>query len=176
MAEKGSWERYAKPALEVVQALGVLIAAGGLIFTGLQVNDTRKAEAASVALQFDERLRKPQSVAIIDAVENIPPKNILKEHGGSSSEDDVYSLLGDYDTLYYLHEDGLIDDRTVYALFCGDLVNIRRNKEIGRYLQVDRALAAKSDAHPGDELIGYEKMADKCDAWDKSGAGHRMAQ
>ena len=165
------WRRFAKPALAVLQAVGVFIAGIGLLLTALQLHDNRQVESASVGLQFDDRLTKPSAIAIIDAAESLPPVPILKEHGGQSTDDELEMMLGNYDTLYYLREERLINDQMTYDLFCFDLSGMYANAEVSAYLKQER-----QDAKDSAIYIGFDRMAATCAQWDKSGKGPRLSR
>jgi hypothetical protein len=165
------WRHFAKPTLAALQAVGVFIAGVGVLLAAIQLHDNRQVESASLGLQFDDRLSNPSTIAIIDASESFPPLAILKEHGGHSTDDELESMLGIYDTLYYLHEDRLINDQMSYDLFCFDLKAVYGNPEVSTYLKQERREANDSSIY-----IGFDRVAAVCTQWDKSGRGSRLAQ
>ena len=172
MGLKGRWADIRKVMLAALPVLSIIFAGSSLLFTALQFQANAKVEAARFALQFDDRLTRPEIVAIVDAVENIPPKKVLQEHGGLSTDDSLDDLIGNYDTLYYLHRDGLIDDQLAYDIFCGNIEDVYDNPEVLAYVRGYRS-GAQADR---DAFIGFDRMAAKCKTWDASGRGHALAR
>ena len=156
------WDRWITPSLSVIQAVGVLAAGIGLILTANQLRLSRLSESASIGIQFDDRLSQPDMLRISDAVESIPPAPILSPKG-STSEDQLDEFLGDYDTIYYLHEEGLINNQMLDDLFCVDPEDGIKDPEIIGYLQQDRAQPASAL-----DYIGFDKLASICNALDNS--------
>ena len=171
MQTESVWTRFGKPTIDVIQTIGIVAGGIGLFYTAAQVHDSRQVQSATFGLQFDERLSKPNLLAIVDAVEDDHPQLILSEHGGASQDDDLEALLGDYDTLYSLWEEKLINNQMIYNLFCGDIVPISKNAEISKYLRDEREKDNDLTIYDG-----FDKMARQCDRWDETGVGETLAK
>lgn len=171
MTPREFWERFGKPWAEAIQAGGVLLVGVGLVLTANQIGDARKVESANVGLQFDDRLTSPVATEILDAAETVPPEKILKEHGGKSTDIQLEGVFGDYDTLYYLHKEHLINDELSYDIFCYDLEALHANTEALKYLAAERRLA-----HDATIYNGFDKLAVICSQWDASGRGRALAR
>ncbi|MGC1304119.1 MAG: hypothetical protein WA840_17265 [Caulobacteraceae bacterium] len=166
------WSSYVRRGLAAVQSFGVLIAGIGLCLAALQFHDSRQVEAARFALQFDDRLTKPEIGAIIDAASDVPATKILTEHGGRSSDDSLDELLGDYDTLYYLYRDHLVNDQLMNDIFCADMMTVRDNAEVEAEIASERK-GAGGDA---DVYNGFDKLAGRCKSWARSGWSHVLSR
>ncbi|HSZ75508.1 MAG TPA: hypothetical protein VK779_11860 [Rhizomicrobium sp.] len=165
------WHKYIKPLLDIIQVVGVIIAACGLYYAGRQLSDTATQlsqssdlASAQIGLRFDDRLKKPDMVGIEDAVEAVPQLKILISHGGKYNEDQLEQFIGDYDTIYYLHKQGLINDPLAYDLFCTDIEDAFHDPEVSSYLKEDRVNQGSAT-----DYVGFDKMAALCLGWDKSG-------
>jgi hypothetical protein len=163
--------RKAKPIIEAVQAGGVLLAGIGLIFTAVQLHDNRTAESAVVGLQFEDKFNKSSAMRIVAAIEADPPKSILKEHGGLSDAAALDDFIGDYDTLYYMHKEKLINDEMVYNIFCSYIEDAYANAEIKAHLRDERTAANDPELD-----AGFDRMAAICNSWDKNGRGKRLSR
>ena len=160
--EHSFWSRRVKPGLDLIQAIGVFLAGIGLILTAFQLGLQVKSESATLGFQFDDRLSKPVMIQIADAIESTPQLPILAPTGKVSG-DDLYDYLGNFDSIYYLHKEGLIDDQMIDDLFCADAELAFDDPEIKAFLNADRTPGNK------DDYIGFDKLAAYCVQLDHSG-------
>jgi hypothetical protein len=156
----------------VLPVVATLLTAAALLFTGIQIRDSHREESARFALQFDDRMNKPELVAIIDAAYTDPAPKILISNGGKTTDDQLEELLGDYDTLYYLHQDDLVSDKLLYDVFCSDIEAVNGNAEVRQYIKDDR----KGSANDADDYIGFDRLAATCSTWNRNGRGHALAK
>jgi hypothetical protein len=166
-----TWNRFGKPIVELVQAVGILLAGIGLILTAIQIQDARKVESAEIGLKFAKRLSTPSAIDIIDAAEAVPMQYILTDKGGKSSDDQLEAVLGDYDTLYYLRQEGLINERLSYNMFCFDLEHLYDDKEVTSYLADARRTTNDQSIY-----AGFDRLTAICKQWEKSGRGRALAR
>lgn len=164
------WDTTGKWISRVGPTVGLLLTATGLFLNLAQTAHSHKMEAADITLRFDDRLSSPTSAAIVSAAEDEPAMPIMKTNGGKFDEVDLDNVLGDFDTLYYLRKEGLLNDELAYDVFCPDLEAVHDNREVGAYLKADRRAAGAQD-----DYIGFDKLNAICLRWDKTGRGHSMA-
>jgi hypothetical protein len=153
-----------KRFLDIGQLAGVFLTAAGLFYTATQIQDSSNLASAEIGLRFDDRFTQPAMLGIADAIEMSPQQPILIANNGTYSDDQLEEFLGDYDTLYYLHKQELINDPIMYDLFCTDVQYAYRDTEITQFLKRDRATPGTAT-----DFIGFDKLASLCSSWEKSG-------
>jgi hypothetical protein len=156
--------------IDVIQAAGVFLAVGGLVYTAIEVRNSRDATSAEIGLRFDDRFLQRDMVNIRDAVESNPPDPILKDHHGISTDDQLEQFLGYYDELYYLRKQGSINDLMMWDLFCSDIDDAYGDPEVTTYLREYRSGSPRSKA----DFMGFDHLAQICMSWDKNGYGKSL--
>jgi hypothetical protein len=155
--------------LEATQAVGIVFAAIGLFYAAEQFRESSNATSAEIGLRFDDRFRQPEMIKIESAVESVPTEPILPEHHGLSSEDQLEQYIANYDALYYLYKQGLVNDLMMWDLFCSDLMDAYSDKEVRTYLTDYR-----STPRSRDDYLGFDKLAAICISWNKNGRGNLL--
>ncbi len=137
----------------------------GLYYANVQINDLRKVNAGQITLDItrdiysDERYKN--NPAIIRKIERNQP--ILKENKGSFDEEDLDSIIGEWDLIARLNQLDILPDDLVYSAFSFDILKAYRNSEIRKYITQTRVIES-------DEMIfaDFEWIAEKLDGISRS--------
>ena len=116
----------------VIQLLVILV---GCYFTVVQIGtiqELRNDRYMQYVFKFNKEFSDGKNHLILLAIQNGKP--ILKNHGGSFTEDDLDSYLGIFEDLYQAFKAGLINEELIYNDFSDLLTVIDQNQEIQRYL------------------------------------------
>jgi len=165
---RGKW-KYAERAINVAQVVAIFAAAGGLYYNARQIELSSNLASAEIGLRFDDRMYKANMIGIRDAISSTPPHPILVAHTGNFSEDDLDQFLGNFDTLYYIHKESLINDVILYDVFCGDLEDAFQDAEVTQYLKEQRKIPGNTS-----DDVGFDKLAQICLTWEKTGMGKHL--
>ncbi|MGH2618350.1 MAG: hypothetical protein ACRDJC_24230 [Thermomicrobiales bacterium] len=108
---------------DVATVIAVLVAAAGLLYTGKQLELTRKATAAQLLLHVDESLREFD-------------ETIFRLRDGSvrGDEFEVQRLMGAMERLHVLVTNGLIDPGDIDDLHGWRLEALLRNEKVRSYI------------------------------------------
>jgi hypothetical protein len=160
------WEIFER-ALKIIQTAGVLLASIGLFMTWHQLQLAQRSESASLGLQFDERINKGINLEISDAIQT--PSKLLEKNGGKFTERQLEDYLGQYDTLYYLYAQGLINEQMTYNLFAFDVALAHQNQEVQDYLQ-----KVRTEAKDVTLYVGFDKLAQVIKSWNADGTAKQL--
>jgi hypothetical protein len=122
-----SW-KFVERLLKLVQTAGVVLAGVSLFVASHQLKLARLSESAALGLQLDARINAGTNFEISTAIESA--SKLLKKNGGKFTEGQLDDYLGQYDTLYYLYGQGLINEQMIYNLFSYDLGLAHGNREV----------------------------------------------
>ncbi|WP_316190370.1 hypothetical protein [Bradyrhizobium sp. SZCCHNS2096] len=161
-----TWETFDR-VLRVAQATGVGLAALGLLMTSHQLRLAQLSESATLGLQFDQRINTGVNFQINSAIES--SSHLLKTSGGKFTESQLEDYLGQYDTLYYLYRQDLINERMIYNLFAFDVALAHKNQEITGFLK-----KVRSDNRDLALFVGFDKLADLVESWSADSSAKKL--
>lgn len=161
-----TWETFDR-LLRVVQAGGVAFAAVGLLMTSHQLRLAQLSESATLGLQFDQRINTGVNFEINSAIES--SSHLLKTSGGKFTESQIENYLGQYDTLYYLYRQDLINEQMIYNLFAFDVALAHKNQEIMGFLK-----RVRSGNRDPALFVGFDKLADLVESWSAGSSARRL--
>jgi hypothetical protein len=157
-----AWKTFGSATLWAFQAIGLCLTGIGLIFTASQLrNDDeqlrigQQSEAATLAMQFDDRLSQPAASAVLDAAAD--GRQILKQDGGASSQDALEAVLDDYNTLDRFRTEKLIDEPIIVALFCHDIEAMKQDAEVEQFISFEISKTGTPSLY-----AGYDHIAAFC--------------
>jgi hypothetical protein len=163
-----SWEMVER-GLKVFETAGVLLVGIGLVMTSHQLELAQLSESASLGLQFDERINTGTNLEIKSAIDT--SSKLLKKNGGKFTEGQLEAYLGQYDTLYYLYVQRLINEQMTYNLFEYDVGLANQNQEIQDYLQ-----KVRTESKDAALFVGFDKLAQIIKSWNTTGRAKQLAR
>lgn len=172
MRRRLSWE-YTKRILDVIQTIAIVIGVLGIVIAAYQFYYSGLKESASIGMTFDDRLSQGTNLAIGNRIGDGTGTTTLlnTDHPqGPFTADQLAQYLGEYDTLWYLYQEGLINDQMVYNLFCADLESAYSNNSVQTFV------VSEQTGGPMDKLnyIGFDEVAQLCVQWDSTGRGWKL--
>jgi hypothetical protein len=108
---------------DLAAILAVLVAAAGLIYTGRQLELSRKATSAQLLLEVDEALREFDVTALG-----------LRDGSVKGDEPEVVRLMGAMERLHVLVTNGLVDPGEIDDLHGWRLEALLRNEKVRAYV------------------------------------------
>ncbi len=120
----------------VIGGLTVGASLTGLIFTVIQINDSRKVNAAEISLNLTRdiysNIQYKNNPVLIKLINQGKP--ILRENGGIYDEEDLDNLLSQWDMIARLNQQGLLPFDVLYSQFSFDLEQAYKNQEVMSYI------------------------------------------
>jgi hypothetical protein len=108
---------------DLAAVVAVLVAAAGLIYTGKQLELSRKATSAQLLLEVDEALREFDVTALG-----------LRDGSVKGDEPEVVRLMGAMERLHVLVTNGLVDPGEIDDLHGWRLEALLRNEKVRAYV------------------------------------------
>ena len=161
-----SWE-FVERLLRVIQTVGVAVAGFSLLLASHQLKLARLSESATLGLQFDTRINTGVNFEISGAIED--DAKLLKKHDGKFTEAQLDDYLGQYDALYYLYAQGLVNEQMIFALFSYDIGLAYKNHEVQEYVREVQAKDASL-------FVGFNKLAQTIETWKSAGRVKRLIE
>ena len=136
--------------LQITQIIATLIAAVGLILSALEIRRTRKEKRLEQMQRLMERL---QSAELRDIYHEVERGEFRFPFDQPDKEKEIDALLGEFDFVAHLYQNGLIGFKEL-ELFAYHLLVVYQNPKVKEYLRaVQTTFEASRQINPRVKLI-----------------------